>query len=448
MFLFGNPGGDITSKTKSCAFTYLVFILLAGSIQGIEITPDEVLVDSALSRISATMQGSGANKNYGALWSPVWTYLYEDVELDNRWAKGTCSVGGGSKPAPNQTLDAALGSWADVSYSISETNSNYAGGYLYQGASSTAEARVNFKLDAAPSWLGRITGQKIVYLEITANHQLFTMKTDPNDTSPFAIAGLAIGMNLGSWVSGIALKQTYNRTEDDTEQIVVVANEYGDIGYNHDPDTGKGSMVLSNVPIRIGEEYQMIIWTQASAWVSIVYDPGGPSKEAGSSAMVDPVIKLEPGTPDPEALSLVVSANLYKKPIEEHQLVVKLSQDGKTTNNPDPGKGPVTISAEFQEEMPNTTTKYIWFNDNEFTDTYNSPNDGEYVFEPEDLEPGNYTIGIMAIHPSLGRATKEITLRITTNPEPVTETFTFTGILLLIQLIIKKLIPRKNQLHC
>jgi hypothetical protein len=418
-----------------------VCVLLAAGAQGIEITPDEVLVDSALSRIRGTMQGSGANKDYGALWAPVWTYLYEDVELDNKWAKGNCHVGGGSKPAPNNTLDASLGSWASVTYSMSAADSKYAGGYLYQGASATAEAIVYFKMEAHPSWLGRLTGQRVVYVEITANHQLSTRKTDRNDTSPFAIAGLAIGkkhMRPGAWISGLALKQYYNRTEDGTEQLIEAANEAGQIGYDHDEASGKGSLTLYGVPITIGEEYQMNIWTQASAWVSVTYNPAAPSKEAESFASIDPVIELDPGTPDPDGLRLLVSANLYQRSPGEQELAIEVSQGGMRTDSPDPGKGPVTITAGFLEHVPNATTKYIWFSENDFTDTDNSPLNSEYVFDPEGLQPGNYTIGVLAIHSSLGRATKEATLRIGTSA-PTAETIAL-GIILVI--IAKPFYPR------
>ena len=51
-------------------------------------------------------------------------------------------------------------------------------------------------------------------------------------------------------------------------------------------------------------------------------------------------------------------------------------------------------------------------------DTDDMPVDRSYVFDPAKLEPGVYVMGVVTIHPSLGRDSREIPLPIGPISEP------------------------------
>jgi hypothetical protein len=77
----------------------------------------------------------------------------------------------------------------------------------------------------------------------------------------------------------------------------------------------------------------------------------------------------------------------------------------------------VALTAELGEDPLNASTVYFWQFEGKATDTDDMPVDRSYVFDPAKLEPGIYRVGIIAIHPSLGRVSKEISLPIGPIPE-------------------------------
>jgi len=114
---------------------------------------------------------------------------------------------------------------------------------------------------------------------------------------------------------------------------------------------------------------------------------------------------------------VLVNSNLYQRDPEEINLTVRVTQSGSETGHPSLDGGPVALTAELGEDLLNASTVYFWQFEGKATDNDDMPVDRSYVFDPAKLEPGIYRVGIIAIHPSLGRVSKEFSLPIGPVPE-------------------------------
>ncbi len=400
-----------TGKSLICLLIMGLCSALAG-VQGLEVTADDVSVSKSLTKVQASMQGSSLNKNYAALYSPANSYLLEYEQIEQKWVGGSCSVGGSTNPAPEEGLKTFCLSTASASYTIRERKSSYQGGYAFQGASATSDRIIFFMLSAHPSWIGWALGVRQVAVDVNANYFMYATKSGDYDPAAAATVGLWVKKaGFSPWSSGISVRLT-------ADGEWAVYDEEGNVGYMHDEETGKGTLT-ARVTLEIGVEYHIQIMAQAGALVSMAYDSEKEVNEyAQATCWIDPLIELDPEFPYPEGLTVLVNSNVYQRDPEETNLTVRVTQGGSDTGHPSLDGGPVALTAELAKDPLNASSVYFWQVGGKATDTDGMPVDRSYVFDPATLEPGIYRVGVIAIHPSLGRVGKEFSLPIGPIPEP------------------------------
>jgi len=379
-------------------------------VQGLEVTADDVSVSKSLTKVQASMQGSSVNKDYVALYSPVNSFLLEYEPIEQKWVGGDCIVCGSTNPPPEGGLKTLCVSTASASYTIRERKSSYQGGFVFQGASATSDRIIFFKLSAHPSWIGWALGVRQVAVDVNANYFMFAAKEGDNDPAAAATVGLWVKRALSAWRSGISVRLT-------ADGEWAVYDEEGNVGYTYEEEAGKGTLT-ARVVLEIGVEYQIQIMAQAGVQVSMGYDQKKEVNEyAQATGWIDPLIELDREFPYPEGLMVLVNSNLYQRDPEETNLTIRVTQGGSETGHPSLDGGPVALTAELGEDPLNASTVYFWQFEGKATDSDDMPVDRSYVFDPAKLEPGIYRVGIIAIHPSLGRVSKEFSLPIGPVPE-------------------------------